>query len=295
MTRIFGSDHGCRSGEGRHCDRPSAERGSRRDRLRRWGGGILALVILALLLPADISPGVAGGRRHILRFGTEGTFPPFSYFDGTGALRGLEIDLARAICRRLAMECRFVPYERADLIKGLYAMKYDAVISSIPITAENRKRVDFTAAYYAAPLSFVVRRDSGMTSASASELAGRTVGYRRSTAIGKFLARRTPGSNLRAYPTLEEALLELATGRIDAVVANKLAAAYWIASSGDGGCCRLVGRDIVDPDLGGNGFGIAVRKGDEATRRALDAALAGIIADSTLSRINSTYFRFSGR
>ena len=70
-----------------------------------------------------------------LRFVTDSDYPPFHYFDEEGVLTGFNVDLARAICEALAVECEIRPVDWEDLFKNLDDGEADAAIASIRIDA----------------------------------------------------------------------------------------------------------------------------------------------------------------
>ena len=72
-----------------------------------------------------------------LRFVTDSDYPPFHYFDEEGVLTGFNVDLARAICEALAVECEIRPVDWEDLFQDLDDGEADAAIASIRIDAES--------------------------------------------------------------------------------------------------------------------------------------------------------------
>ena len=82
----------------------------------------------------------------------------------------------------------------------------------------------------------------------------------------------------------------MANGRLDLMVGDVIPSVDWVSKTDDGACCEIVGEPITDPKYVGDGTGIAVRKEDNELRKALNKALAEIIADGTYKRINDKYF-----
>ena len=70
-----------------------------------------------------------------IRFITDSDYPPFQYFDEEGVLTGFNVDLARAICEALGVECDIRPVEWEDLYTDLDNGEADAAIASIRIDA----------------------------------------------------------------------------------------------------------------------------------------------------------------
>src|ERR1700674_2797922 len=95
-----------------------------------------------------------------LRVLTEADYPPFNYYDEEGQLAGFNIDLARAICRELAISCEISAADWNTLIPSLKNNETDAVIASVAINKKAVEEVDFTSRYYVTPARFVVRTNT---------------------------------------------------------------------------------------------------------------------------------------
>ena len=77
--------------------------------------------------PADSSSDAP--RRVVIRFLTEGDFPPFNYYDDDGVLAGFNVDLARAICLELGTACDIKVRPWEELLLALRRGDADAVIA----------------------------------------------------------------------------------------------------------------------------------------------------------------------
>ncbi len=249
---------------------------------------IAAAAALATALAAGAAE--AGGKK--VRIGTEGAYPPFNYFDSNKNLIGFDIDIAKALCEKANFDCVFVAQDWDGIIPGLLAKKYDAIIASMSITAERKKRVDFTDKYYNTPARFIAKKGAGLTISPAG-MKGKVIGAQRSTIHSNYLEDNYSGSTLRFYATQDEANMDLVAGRLDAVLADSIVLYEWMNKTSEGKCCEFVGAPLTDPKWFGDGAGIAIRKGDTALREAFNKAIAAIRADGTYERINAKYFPFS--
>ncbi|WP_394890499.1 transporter substrate-binding domain-containing protein [Mesorhizobium sp. AaZ16] len=104
--------------------------------------------------------------------------------------------------------------------------------------------------------------------------------------------RTTRISTVKAYQAVDDASADLAAGRVDLVLSDKVLLDAWLKKSSDGTCCELAGPDLIDPAFGA-GKGVAVRKENPELRDLFDAAIKTILADGTYKKINDKYFSFS--
>ena len=249
----------------------------------------LAVSIVAIGLFA----GVAMAKEwKTVRIGTEGAYPPFNYFDSARQLQGFDIDIAKALCDKMKVKCVFVAQDWDGIIPGLLAKKYDAIVASMSITEERKKKVDFTDPYYRSPAIFVAPRDTDITDVSPKGMKGRTIGAQSSTIHANYLEDNYKDSTIKLYKTQDEVNADLAAGRLDAQLADKLVLFEWLKTK-DGQCCKFIGKDITDPKWFGIGAGIAIRKEDQDLKAMFNKALKEILADGTYARINKKYFPFS--
>ena len=247
-----------------------------------------ALAGAALAVAAGIAPATAAEE---LRIGVEGAYPPFSWKEADGTLKGFDIDVAFALCEKMGRDCKLVEQDWDGMIPALLARKYDAIIASMSITEERRKRVDFSAKYYNTPARFVAAEDSGLD-VSPAGLAGKAVGVQRGTTHQCFMEKLYPDANLRLYPTQEEVFIDLAAGRLDAQISDSIQADEGFLETEAGKGFAFAGGVQFDLECHGEGAGIALRKGEDALREAFNAAIAAIREDGTYRSINDKYFDF---
>lgn len=243
--------------------------------------------ILAILL-LSCSPIVFAAPVKTIHFATEATYPPFEYVDESGSIKGFDIDLAKALCAQLKAECTFSNQPFSSLIPSLSAGKFDALISALGITEERKQQVAFTSSYYEPSGSFVAALDRHFTIAS---LAGSTIGVQTGSTFEKFLQDKY-GSKIRVntYASIQDAFLDLSAGRVDAVLADTPIAHDWLKQDQHASQYGIVEQPIVDAAYFGQGYGIALRKDDTDTQKALDQALAVLKANGTYTAIKHKYF-----
>ncbi len=247
--------------------------------------------LTAIVAVAALGLVANGASAQTVRIGTEGAYPPFNSIDSDGNLIGFDIDIADALCAAAEIECEFVVQDWDGMIPGLLAKKYDAVIASMSITEERKKKVDFTGKYYNTPAKFIARKGAGFT-ITPEGLAGKSVGVQRATTHENFIRDNFPGMDVRVYATQDEANADLVAGRVDLGHADSVALMEGFINTDAGKGFEFVGPDYNVPQWHGVGAGIAIRKGEDELRMALDKAIDQIRADGTYEAINAKYFDF---
>lgn len=224
-----------------------------------------------------------------IRFLTTDDFPPFSFRDRRGVLIGFNVDLARAICGVLRVEC-LIQYRPFGTLRGaLLAGEGDAVIAGLART-EDGEDLLFTRSYLKIPARFVARRDNTFDPAEAvTGFVGTVCGSAHQAYLGDhFRALIAP-----CYASLAVALGELKAGRLDAVFADGLRLSFWLHGRDSEECCAFVSGPYLDDRYFGTGLAIAARPDDRQLRAALDYALREVYRNGTYEELYLRYFPVS--
>jgi lysine-arginine-ornithine-binding protein len=245
----------------------------------------LALGFAAFLAAASFA---SAKDWSTVRIGTEGAYPPFNFIDSDGQLQGFDIDIAKALCDKMKVKCEFVAQDWDGIIPALQAGKYDAIFASMSATDERRQVIDFSDKYYYTPSAFIAAKDAGLTDNSPAALAGKALGAQGSTIQATELEENYKDSDIKLYPKQEEVNLDLVSGRIDALLVDKIVGDEWLKTE-DGKCCGFFGKDVI---IGGP-VAAGIRKEDQDLKAMLNKAIAEIVADGTYEKINAKYFPFS--
>jgi polar amino acid transport system substrate-binding protein len=274
---------------------PAAIRRPDRTPGKRKSMGILGFVRLAAAAIAAVIS-VAGAHAQQqpelkLTIGTEGAYPPFNSVSSDGSLVGFDIDIAKALCEEMRADCTFVTQDWKGIIPALQAGRFDAIISSMAVTDEHKKKVDFTHVYYRTVPAVVVPKGSTIPDAAPEALKGRSLGVRDGTIHSRYAKAKYKESDIRRYPKVAGYEKDLAEGNLDAAMGSRLALEAWLKTDA-GQCCRVLATIKPDPEIHGQGAGIAVRKGDTDLVNRFNAALAAIRTNGTYKRINDGYFDF---
>ncbi|GAL10097.1 lysine-arginine-ornithine-binding periplasmic protein precursor [Vibrio astriarenae] len=246
--------------------------------------------LLAATIAATAASGMAQAKEwNTIRFGIEGAYPPFSWTEGDGSLKGFDVDMANALCEELKAKCVIVPQDWDGIIPSLLARKYDAIIAAMSITEERKKRVDFTEKYAQIPNKFIAKKDAGIDFDS---LGGVKIGVQRATTHDKYLTDNYKDVEIVRYGSFDEAYLDLANGRIAAVLGDASALEEGVINSDGGDAYEFVGPSLTDPQWFGEGMGIAVRKQDKELTEALSGAIQSLREQGKYQEIAAKYFNY---
>lgn len=254
-----------------------------------------ALALLSTLLIGFVGTTFAKTTNDTIKsltFATEATYPPFETVAPSGQLQGFDIDVANAICGKLKTKCNFINQPFNSLIVNLQLGKFDAIIAAMAITPAREKAMSFTTPYYIDTISFIAPKNATFDT-TPGKLKNKIVGVQQGTTFATYLAT-TYGKDVtvKTYASEETAVLDLQSGRIDAVMGDTPLLAIWLREHGNGKY-HFVGKPIEDQKLLGKGFGIAVNKTNTKLLKSLNTAITELQHDGTLKKIVAKYFSSS--
>ena len=251
------------------------------------------LFLLFGALLCSLASGAAMAEDKPLRIGIEAAYPPFAYKTPEGKLAGFDYDIGNALCEEMKVKCQWIEQEFDGLIPALKVRKIDAVISSMSITDERKKSVDFSKKYYYTPGRLVMKAGSEVKDPLV-DLKGKKVGVQRATIFDRYATDvfAPAGIEVVRYASQEEVFLDLVAGRIDASLADAVSIQFGFLQTDAGKGFATVGPAFTDRKYFGEGIGVAVRKGDTALVEKFNAAIDAIRANGKYKEINDKYFTF---
>ncbi|NOH95336.1 ABC transporter substrate-binding protein [Vibrio sp. 99-70-13A1] len=247
--------------------------------------------LLVAALAATAATGVAQAKEwKTVRFGIEGAYPPFSWTEADGSLKGFDVDMANALCTEMQVKCKIVAQDWDGIIPSLLARKYDAIIAAMSITEERKKKIDFTGKYALIPNKFIAKKGAGL---NFDDLSGQKIAVQRATTHDKYLTDNYGDKvSIVRYGSFDEAYLDLANGRVVAVLGDASALEEGVLNKAGGEDYEFVGPSLTDPKWFGDGFGIALRKQDKDLTKKLDAAILSLREKGVYQDIAAKYFNY---
>ena len=234
--------------------------------------GLCGALALIIILSVSCSEAPA-----IIRMGTEGAYPPYSFINEEGEVDGFERELGDELCRRAELECTWVTNEWDTIIPNLVNRDYDTILAGMSITDERDKVIDFTQAYFPPSPSLYVAR----AGASVDVVKG-VVATQVNTVQADHLAGTE--ATLVEFATIGEAVDAVLKGDADAALADNTYLKDVVAESD--GELIFVGPEVV---LDG-GVGMGVRESDGELKTKMNEAIDSMKSDGSLNNLIKKWF-----
>ncbi|GAW48327.1 MULTISPECIES: ABC transporter substrate-binding protein/permease [unclassified Nocardioides] len=245
--------------------------------------------LLLLVLVWGALLGIAGPASahvdapRVVRVGTEGTYPPFTYRDpDTNELTGFDIEVMRAVGEEAGWDVQFVEAPFDSLFPALDSGRIDVIANQVTINAEREARYLFSTPYTYSHGVIVTAKDNDDITTLA-DLEGRTTAQTASSNWAQVA--RDAGADVKYVQDFGPGVELLVQGRVDAIVNDNIAVLDYLATSGNDQV-KIAG-DAGDETLE---QALTFRKTDPDLRDEADEALAALTKDGTLAKISEKYF-----
>ena len=240
--------------------------------------------------PAAPAASAPAPEAAALKVAIDPTYEPFTFKTADGKPTGFDVDIATALCEQIKRKCEFVEQVWDGMIPGLNAKKYDVIISSMSITDDRLKEVDFTDKYYNTPSRIVLKKSFKFT--DIASLKGKKIGVLKGSTNEKYAMGdlKPAGAIVTSYEAQDQVYLDIKSGRLDGTVADYLDVAGGFLGKPEGVNYTVVGPELKDPKYYGYGIGIALRKGEDKLKGELNEGIKAIRANGSYKALNDKYF-----
>jgi glutamine transport system substrate-binding protein len=235
---------------------------------------LVSVAVAATLLLSQPS------RADDLVVATDTAFVPFEFKEGDKYV-GFDIDLWAEIAKDIGVTYTLQPMDFNGIIPALQTRQVDVALAGITIKDERKKVIDFSDGYYDSGFMLMVPADSAVK--DANDLVGKTLAVKTGTSATDYAKENFKETELRQFPNIDNAYLELQTGRVDAAMHDTPNVLYYVATAG-GGKVKAVGTQMMAHE-----YGIAFPKGSELVAKVNDA-LKAIKSDGRYSAIYKKWF-----
>jgi len=236
-----------------------------------------SLIITALATAITLAQ---PSRADDLIVATDTAFVPFEFKEGDKYV-GFDIDMWDAIAKEIGIAYTLQPMDFNGIIPALQTGQVDVALAGITIKPERQKVIDFSDGYYDSGFLLMVPADSPIK--SAADLNGKVLAVKTGTSATDYAKENFKDTELRQFPNIDNAYLELQTGRVDAAMHDTPNVLYYVKTAG-GGKVKAVGEQMM-----AHQYGIGFPKGSELVAK-VNTALANMKKDGRYNAIYKKWF-----
>lgn len=216
-----------------------------------------------------------------IRFGTEGTYAPFTFHDSTGKLTGFDVEIAEEIAKRLGVEAEFIETKWDGIFAGLDAKRFDAIANEVSIRPDRLEKYDFSDTYIVSKAVLIVQ-ESNNEMKDFADLKGKKAAQSLTSNLADIA--KANGAEIVQIDGFNQAIDLLAAGRVDATINDSLSFLDLKKQKPE------LPIKVVAEQQDAAQMGIMFNKGNEELVDAVNKALAEMKADGTYLKISEKWF-----
>ncbi|MDQ1438869.1 MAG: polar amino acid transport system substrate-binding protein [Acidimicrobiaceae bacterium] len=209
-------------------------------------------------------------------------YAPFEYQEN-GDLKGIDVDLVRAITGRLGLSADFRDTDFDGIFAALKAGQCDIIASSVSITDERKKQNDFSAGYFKIHQSLLVRKGEEAKYKDLPDLKGKTIGVQSGTTGADYAKAHASGAQVKEFTGADELFTALKAGQVDAALQDQPVNAYNAKVTGQSVVANVFDEGAPEE------YGFVIPKGKDALKKAIDNALSQVRSDDSYRTILTNY------
>lgn len=249
-------------------------------------GIVLAVGLTACGSSKSSSSSSAGSNLGLQQSGTltiglEGTFQPYGYRKD-GKLTGFEVELGKAVAKKMGLKAKFVPTKFDSLIAGLDVNKYDTVFNNIAQTPQREKKYLFSTPYIYSKAQLAVKKNSSINKITA--IKGKKVA--QTTTSNNANDAKRLGATVTPTDGFQQSIDLVSQGRVAGTI-NSREAFYAYLKQNPKTQIKLVnaGSEIETQKIGA-----IVTKKHTKLQKQISKAIQELRKDGTLKKLSNKYF-----
>lgn len=220
----------------------------------------------------------------VLHMATEGTFPPYEYYDGD-KLVGIDVEVAGAIAEKLGMKLETTDIAFESIISGVQAGKYDIGMAGVTVDEDRLQQVNFSDSYATGVQVVIVKEGGKVQSLDDMGADGVIIGTQSGTTGFMYASDDFGDEKVKGFAKTTDAVAALINGQVDCVMLDNEPAKALVAANAD------AGLSILDTAYTVEDYAIAINKDNNDLLTKVNAALAELKADGTLQGIIDKYIK----
>lgn len=212
---------------------------------------------------------------------TEGTYPPFTYYNDKDELVGYDVEVARAVAKKLGVEIEFIETKWDGIIAGLDAKKYDIVVNQVGISDERKAKYDFSSAYTYSRGVIIVTKDNNDIK-SFEDLNGKKAAQTATSNFAKIVEKYK--GEIVGTEGFNQSIELVLQGRVDATVNDNVSFYDYLKQKPNANVKIAAQSDEISESA------ILIRKGETDLKDAINQALKELKEEGVLKEISEKYF-----
>ena len=244
---------------------------------------ITGVIVATLFLIGCLASAGLAKDKYIVA--TDTNFKPFSFKNSDGVYTGFDVEFWAAIAKEMGIDYTLQPMDFNGIIPGLQSGNIDAAVAGMSVKSKREEVIDFAFPYYKAGLVIMVRADN-KDIMSIEDFPGKVVATKQGTSTVDFLKEQGMTSklkDLKKFPNISDAFLELQAGGCDAVLFDLPPLADFANNAGKG---KVVLRE---PLYMGHYYGIATPAGSPL-RDTISIGVIRLMENGEYARIYRKWF-----
>ncbi len=250
--------------------------------------GLLLASLLVVLGVSSPSFGASALERvkkaGKLVIAIDATYPPMESEGADGKPVGFDIDFANELASRLGVKAEFIVMGWDGILAGLQSKRYDVIISSMNITDERKKQVDFVE-YVKMSQLFISKK--GTIVSTDKDLAGKVVAVQADTTSMEYLEKKKKEGvaikDIKAFKLATDTFAAVKAGQAEVLVTDEPVGKYYAKQ--DAATFQVTGRAMAPEPVG-----IAIRKDDKDLTKEISTKVEEMKKDGTLKKTSEKWF-----
>lgn len=217
----------------------------------------------------------------VIRFGTEGTYAPFTFHDKDGKLTGFDVEIAEEIAKRLGVKAEFIETKWDGMFAGLDSKRFDAIANEVTIKPDRLEKYDFSEPYIVSRAVLIVNEENSDIK-SFEDLKDKKSGQSLTSNLADIA--RSYGAEIVQVDGFNQSIDLLVSKRIDATINDSLSFMDFKKQRPEVPVKVVAEMDTKDQ------MAIMFNKGNKELVDAVNKALNEMKADGTYLKISEKWF-----
>lgn len=223
-------------------------------------------------------------HKGVISVGTEGTYAPFTYHDEQGNLTGYDVEVTRAVAKKIGVTVDFKETQWDAMLAGLKAGRFDMVANQVSLTTPERQATFDKSANYSYSGPMAVTRAGEHKFHDLKEIKGLKAAQTLSSNYGEMATEY--GAEVVPIDGMAQGLTLIQQKRADLTLNDSLALLDYLKKNPNSGLD--VAWRSGSADKLGSGF--IINKGNTEALEKISQAVEELRADGTLKKLGIQFF-----